>query len=108
MAERIPHLDCCPQPFLKTARRLRRTAKETESIRRCVSCGAHWYYHLRELASSGEEADRWLWCAALTQEETALALDRTRQGSDLAFLQKLAGWLRDSEGVRQLDRKPGI
>jgi hypothetical protein len=106
MADKIAHLDCCSDPLLKTARRLRRTAHETESIRRCKNCGAYWYYHLRELPCTDDEADRCLWCARLTEEQGAHALDRGKPEADLAFLHTLAGCVQDGEGVRRLKRKP--
>jgi hypothetical protein len=63
-------------------------------------------YHLRELASRGEEDDQRLWCAPLTAEQAARALDRNRADAALDFLHALAGCLCDGEGVRRLERKP--
>lgn len=106
MAEKIAHLDCCPEPVLKTVRRLRRTANETESIRRCKSCGAHWYYHMRELASAADETDRPLWCARLNEEQASRAMELKK--TDLSFLPNLPGYLRDGEGIRKLVREPQL
>ncbi|HEY9173998.1 MAG TPA: hypothetical protein VI136_17090 [Verrucomicrobiae bacterium] len=65
-------------------------------------------YHLHEVAGHSGECDRCLWCAPLTEEQAARALDRAKPERELAFLHSLAGCLRDGEGVRRLKCKPTL
>ena len=104
MSEAMPYLDCCKSPVLKTVQSLLSAEHDMASIRRCESCGCHWFYRLKECDDSldkdyfgSEDKDDWLvWCVRLTPDEAA-AFAKSGGLPEAAFFADRAGIVKDGD-----------
>lgn len=102
------YLDCCENPEPTTLRTLYTSSHDLESLQRCASCDAYWFYRFHEWTNwaTGED-DLTSWYAPLTEEEGVRLRDTPeRADMDLSFLVARPGWMSDDEGARRVTGMP--
>lgn len=100
----MPHLDCCDAPLLVTIRQLYQAYHDEESVKRCETCGCHWYYRFHERVNFAGDDDWTDLHNRLTPDEARVLLEADKP--DLAFLKTRRGILKDRAGVREVNSQP--
>ena len=100
------YLDCCASPSLETLLTVYESSHDDELLRRCKSCGAHWFYRFHEdISFTGGDDRITVWYSPLTPDEA----ERIRQSggrADLTFLSSRPSLVSDEHGVRRVAGQP--
>jgi len=100
------YLDCCKEPSLETVKSFLSAECDMAAIRRCRTCGCHWYYRLREHAfSNADTYDRSIWYVRLTPEETDTLIQAAAAPEPSLFADR-PGFLMDADGMNSIQGVP--
>ena len=105
MPESVTYIDCCGKPVLATVKSFLATEYEMVDIRRCLNCGCHWFYHLREYTITTDEYDRRKWYVRLSHEEVGELLKLDAPPPPSLFADR-PGFLRDEDGMSKIKGIP--
>jgi hypothetical protein len=107
MPKPVPFLDCCGQPMLEVVKMYRATHGETISIRRCVGCGAYWFYHMKEYSLSSGDYDRRAWYVRLSSEEAEALVELPEPPPSSRFADR-DGIMRSEDGISKIQGIPSF
>lgn len=69
------HLTCCSNPRLEMLKDLLDKSHDSESVKRCTSCGAHWFHWWHEeMNFDGGSDENTDWFSRLSDEEARMLL----------------------------------
>lgn len=92
-------LDCCAAPRLEGLAQTIDRVHEDEWVKRCTSCGQHWYSLWREdLNCDGGDDPWWMWFARLTPEEAQRLVQAKDRGA-FEFLRRRRAIAMDATDV---------
>ncbi|MDI2129639.1 hypothetical protein [Yinghuangia seranimata] len=108
MARANDFLDCCTAASVERVRLFSSGNHGVESLMRCASCGAYWFYRFHEYPdfATGDD-DLTSWWSPLTADEGALLHHAERfEGVDLGFLRTRRSWIDDNGAVGKVPGAP--
>lgn len=101
----VSYLGCCAKTDLVSVKTFLASQGETIGVWRCVSCGSHWFGHIREYEIPTDEYNRRIWCVRLQPGEVTRLLEQAAPPDASCFSDR-AGVVKDEEGVCHITGVP--